>query len=202
MSYNAWNWYQTRQSQQASTLYDQLQSAIDTKNAELTREVSGVLLDKYARTSYAEMAALLAARANVDAGDLKTAAAQLQWASEHATDDSYRWVAKLRLAGVLLDENQADAALAALSGDVPASFKAAFDDRRGDILVSQNKRDLAHLQYQDALATLVLAGNDAPASYAGVIQLKLDALAGLSAAITPPAATPAVPPASVSTEKK
>jgi len=201
LSYNGWNWYQTRQSQGASALFDQLQQAIDTKNAVLTREVTGVLLDKYNRTSYAEMAALLAARANVDAGDLKTASAQLQWAADHAADDSYRWVAKLRRAGVLLDQGQPDAALVVLSGDVPPAFKAAFDDRRGDVYVSQNKPDLARAQYQDALAALPLAGSDAQSSYTGVIQLKLDALASATIAATVPA-PPTVSTASHATESE
>jgi predicted negative regulator of RcsB-dependent stress response len=68
-----WNWYQNRQASEASAVYEQLQQAIVLKNASLIRDTTGVLLDKYGGTPYAEMAALVAAHANAEAGDTKTA---------------------------------------------------------------------------------------------------------------------------------
>lgn len=204
-----WNWYVTRQASEAAAVFEQLQLAIDAKNQSLIRDTTGVLLDKYGRTSYAEMAALLAAHANAAAGDLKTAQAQLQWAADHASDDPYRYLARLRLAGVLLDQNQPDAALKVLDGDVPAPFASAFLDRRGDVYLAQNRLDDARQAYLAAKDKLAEAGERAKAQYEAVLDFKLEALASAVPAAPVPAAAPAPAPASAgapsnpsATEKK
>jgi predicted negative regulator of RcsB-dependent stress response len=216
LGYRAWNYYQSSQSAKAALLYEQLDRAIAAKQMNVVHEVAGTMLDRFSGTAYAEMTALAAARANLDAGDAKTALAQLQWASEHARDPEYRWVGKLRLAGVLLDQGDAEGALKALDGDVPANFQAAFDDRRGDILASQNKLDAARLQYQTALTKLDAVGSDVKSAYTNVIQLKLDALGSIvpgaekaaasaapaPGAVAPPQAPPAAAKADTSTPEK
>ncbi|MGA2548705.1 MAG: tetratricopeptide repeat protein [Burkholderiaceae bacterium] len=182
LAYRAWNYYQANQASKAALLYEQLDKAIAGKQMPLVKEITGTMLDRYSGTAYAQMAALSAAKANLDTHDVKSAQTQLEWAAEHARDPEYRWVAKLRLAGVLLDEGQADLALKQLDGEVPVNFEAAFDDRRGDILATQGKFDLARAQYEMALTKLVAVGNDVRTAYTNVIQLKLDALGSAVAA--------------------
>jgi len=58
---------------------------------------------KFGGTAYAQMSALAAAKSAFEAGDLKNAKAQLQWVVEHGSAE-YKEIAKIRLAGVLLDE--------------------------------------------------------------------------------------------------
>ena len=70
------------------------------------------------------------------------AKAQLQWAVDHAKDDEYKQIAKLRLASLLLDEKAYDAGLALLSGTPVDAFKGLVADRRGDLLAAQGKPDL------------------------------------------------------------
>ncbi len=210
LALNGYNWWRLDQSQKASVLYDQMQKGLAAKNPTLTKETAATLMDQYARTSYAQMAALQAARANVDAGDLKAAQAQLQWAVDHAQDDQYRAIARLRLASVQSDLNQPDAALATLSVKVPEQFVSAFDDRRGDIYLSQNKIAEAKAQYQDALDHLKDVGQDLQLAYTNVEKLKLDALASATgnfaaAPAAPAAAAPAAvaaPAPAPSSEKK
>ncbi len=194
----AWNWYQVRETREAAAIYEQFQTALDTKNANLMRETTGQLIGKYASTAYAEMAALQAAHANVDAGDMKTAQAQLQWAADNAHDDAYRYIARLRLATVLLDQKQADAALAALAGDVPDYFASAYNDRRGDIYLSQNRIEEAKKAYTAAQDKLALAGDVAKERYEPVLKFKLDALASALPVAAAPAGAraPASPPGS------
>ena len=79
--------------------------------------------------------------------------------------------ARVRLAGVLLDEKAYDEALKVVSTDVPQSHAVQFADRRGDVLLALNKVDQARAAYKEALDK---AAPDHPLrSY---IQLKLDAL--------------------------
>lgn len=174
--YNAW---QTKKSGEASMVYDQMDKAITVKNATLIKETAATLMSDFwfKRTAYAQMAALEAARYNVDTGDLKSAEAQLQWAAEHAIDSQYRLVARLRLASVQMDLGEGDAALKTLAGDIPDQFVSAFADRRGDIYLAQNKIADAHTQYQLALDHLSSVGQDVQVAYGNVEKLKLDALA-------------------------
>ncbi len=141
--YNVWQWYQRDRTAKAAGAYEELQRAVAAKDQGHVRELTGVLLDKFGSTAYAEMGALLAAKANIDSGDAKTAKAQLQWTIEHAIDPEYRAIGRVRMAGVLLDEGDYDAALkqvdAKTAGELSVPFQASFADRRGDIYLAQNK---------------------------------------------------------------
>jgi predicted negative regulator of RcsB-dependent stress response len=173
--WRVWGWYQVSQATQASAVYGALQRAVVAGDQKQVRELSGTLLESHPRSIYAALAALVSAKAHFEAGDLKTARAQLQWVVDKAGDAEVRAVARLRLASVLLDEKAYDEALAVLAAkDPPAAFEALFAEARGDVLSAQGKTGEARGAYQAALAKL--AGADAAGRE--LIQLKLDALGG------------------------
>jgi predicted negative regulator of RcsB-dependent stress response len=171
-AWNGWGWYQRSQSAQAAVLYDTLQKAARSNDLKAVRDVSGSILENYPRSAYAPLAALVSAKAMFQAGDLKTARAQLQWAVEHAKGDEVRSIATLRLASVLLDDKEPDAALKALETKPHPGFEALFAAQRGDVLAAQKKRDEARAAYQAALEK---AG---PGPLRESLRLKLEALGG------------------------
>ncbi len=171
--WRAWGWWQQKQAVEASVLYDQLRDAVEKKDVAKVKQTSGPLFEKYAGTVYGSMGALIAARAYHDAGDLKAAKAPLQWAVEHAKDPEHRMLARLRLAGILLDEKAYDEGLGLLSVDAAGAFAGAFADRRGDLLLAQGKRDEARAAYRTALERL-----ERGAALRPLVQMKLDALGG------------------------
>jgi len=150
-AWNGWTWYQRSQSAQAAVLYDTLQKAARANDLKATRETAGAILENFPRSAYAPLAALVSAKVHFQAGDLKTARAQLQWVIEHAGSDEIRAIATLRLASVLLDDNEPDAALKILEGKAPPGFEALYASLRGDILVTQKKRSEARASYKAAL---------------------------------------------------
>ncbi len=150
-AWNGWTWYQRSQSAQAAVLYDTLQKAARANDLKATRETAGAILENFPRSAYAPLAALVSAKVHFQAGDLKTARAQLQWVIEHAGSDEIRAIATLRLASVLLDDNEPDAALKILEGKPPPGFEALYASLRGDILVTQKKRSEARAAYKAAL---------------------------------------------------
>ena len=81
---------------------------------------------KYSGTSYADLAALLSAKVQSDAGDLKNARVPLAWAAEKANDPALRSLARLRLASVLLDEKAYDEALAQVQAPVRPGPRSAI----------------------------------------------------------------------------
>src|SRR5260221_3851845 len=110
-AWNGWMWYERSQSAQAAVLSDTLQKAARANDLKATRETAGAILESYPRSAYAPLAALLSAKVHFQAGDLKTARAQLQWVIERSGSDEIRAIATLRLASVLLDDNEPDFAL-------------------------------------------------------------------------------------------
>jgi len=150
-AWNGWMWYQRSQSAQAAVLYDTLQKAARANDLKATRETAGAILESYPRSAYAPLAALLSAKVHFQAGDLKTARAQLQWVIEHSGSDEIRAIATLRLASVLLDDNEPDSALKILESKPSPGFEALYASQRGDILATQKKRSEARAAYKAAL---------------------------------------------------
>jgi predicted negative regulator of RcsB-dependent stress response len=173
-AWNGWNFWQRRQAAEAAVLYDQVQQAMASGDKAKITRVAGDMEDRYSGTAYAQMTALAAAKALYAASDEPAAKTQLQWVIDHAKDDEFKQVAKLRLASLLLDEKAYDAGLALLAEPQSDAFKGVVADGRGDLLAAQGKRDDARAAYKLALDTL--SKNDT--STRQLIQFKLDALGG------------------------
>jgi len=150
-AWNGWMWYQRSQSAQAAVLYDTLQKAARANDLKTVRETAGAILENFPRSAYAPLAALVSAKVHFQGGDLKTARAQLQWVIEHSGSDEIRAIATLRLASVLLDDNEPDAALKILEAKPHPGFEALYASQRGDILATQKKRSEARAAYKAAL---------------------------------------------------
>lgn len=155
-----------------------LQKAASEKNAQKAREAAGTLLEKYNGTAYADMAALLSAKVQADAGDLKNARVPLAWAATKANDPALRELARLRLATVLFDDKAYDEALAQLQAPTDESLVARFADLKGDILLAQGKREEAKAAYKAVVADLEKATKGESAALREIAQAKLDAVGG------------------------
>ena len=175
-AWSGWNYYQRNQSTQASQLYVELQNAVTAKDNTKVQRAAADMQERFGRTAYAQMSALVAAKSAFEASDLKAAKAQLQWVIDKGADDEYKALAKIRLAGILLDEKSYDAGLAVLSGEFPAQFAAEVADRKGDLLFAQNKVAEARTAYATALEK-----SEQKNPGRQLIQLKLDALGGAPA---------------------
>ncbi|MCP5268742.1 MAG: tetratricopeptide repeat protein [Zoogloeaceae bacterium] len=186
LAWQGWNWYQNKQATQASSVYGVLQRAVIEKDTQKTKSAAGELVEKFGGSAYAPLGALTAAKALHDAGDLKSAKAQLTWAAENGTNE-IRDVARLRLAAVLFDEKAYDEALKVLSANHSSGFDGRFSDLRGDILAAQGKKSEAAEAYKAVLAKLAdstknakdqnsMQARELNAPYREMVQQKLDSL--------------------------
>ena len=173
-AWNGWNFWQRREAAEAAVLYDQVQQAVASGDKAKVSRVAADMEDKLSRTAYAQMTALVVAKALYAAGDEAGAKAQLQWTIDHAKDDEYKQIAKLRLASLLLDEKAYDQGLALLAEPQSDAFKGIVANGRGDLLAAQGKRDDARAAYKLALESLPKSDS----SERQLIQFKLDALGG------------------------
>lgn len=173
--WSGWNYYQHKQSAQASLLYEELEKSIAVKdNVKILRAATD-LQAKFGKTPYAQMGALAAAKSAFEANDTKVAKTQLLWVIDNGSDEEYKAIAKLRLSGLLLDIQSYDEALKLLETNFPAQFSSLVADRKGDIFVLQNKNDVARSSYQ-----LALEKTEQNSPIHQLIQMKLDSLGGSS----------------------
>lgn len=172
-SWTGWNYWQRSQAAKAAVLYEELVKAVESNDASKRTRASADLKDKFSGTAYAQMGALIAARAAFDAADLKAAKGELLWVSENGKNEEFKAIARIRLAGVLLDEKAYDEGLKVLSVDFPDQFAALVADRKGDLYFGLNKLEDARAAYQTALDKTEVKN---PARQ--LIQLKLDAVGG------------------------
>jgi predicted negative regulator of RcsB-dependent stress response len=91
---------------------------------------------------------------------------------ENAKSDEIRSIAALRLANVLLDDHEPDAALKVLEAKPHPGFEALYHSQRGDILAAQNKRPEARAAYKAALEKAE------PGAQRETLRFKLEALGG------------------------
>jgi predicted negative regulator of RcsB-dependent stress response len=169
--YQGWRYYQHGQAIAAVTLYEQLDQAERAGDHKKVRDIAGEITGKYGATTYGAYAALSAARASFESGDLAGARTQLQWVMDKAKEEEVRDIARLRLAGVLLDEKNYAEALKLVDAKPVESMAGLYADLKGDILLTQGKRAEARGAYQ-----LALDKSEAGSPYRSAIQLKLDSL--------------------------
>lgn len=170
-AWNGWQYWQRHQAAQASVMYDEVDRAAKSGDVARIERAFGDMKDRFGGTVYAQQAGLLAARALYEKGNVEASKAALAWVSEKASDEGYQAIARLRLAGVLLEAKAADEALKLMQGSFPKEYEALAADRRGDILATQGKMAEAKAEYLKAYK-----GLDERAEYRRLVEVKLNAL--------------------------
>lgn len=170
-SWNGYQYWQNRQAVQAAALFDALDLAARTGDQARMEQAFGDIKGKYAGTVQAAQAGLALAKSLQEKGNADGAKEALRWVAENASDDGLKALARVRLASVLLEQKSYDDALKQLSGGVPPQFEAVFADRRGDILLAQEKRSEAVAEYTKAYKAF-----EEGIEYRRLVEIKLNAL--------------------------
>ena len=170
-AWNGYQYWQNRQAGQAAALFEAVDMAVKSGDKTRMEQAFGDLKGKYAGTTQAGQAGLAIAKAMVEAGNPDGAKDALTWVSDKSGDDGLKALAKLRLASVLMDQKNYDEALKQLAGGYPPEFEAVFADRKGDILVLQDKRAEAVAEYTKAFKAF-----EEGVEYRRLVEIKLGAL--------------------------
>lgn len=179
-AFNGWNWWQREQAVKAGAMFDEIDRAAEAGDADKATRVFGDLKERFARTAFAQQGGLLAAKVQFEKGQLDKARTTLAWVAENAAEDEYKTLARLRLAGLLLDQKQYDEALKQLDAATATDFAALVADRRGDVLLAQGKKEEAKAAYLKAWQTM-----EPKVEYRQVIEAKLTAMGAAPAAELP-----------------
>ena len=195
-AWNGYQYWQGRQSSQASVMYDEVDRAVLSGDMARIERSLADMKDRFGGTVYAEQAGLLAAKTYYEKGNVDASKAALTWVSDKASDEGYQSIAKLRLAGLLMETKAYDDALKALVGSFPKDFAPLASDRRGDILLLQGKKAEAKAEYEKAYK-----GLDERTEYRRLVEVKLNALGVDPVVVVASTAPKTAPAADLETKK-
>ncbi len=171
-----WKQHQYRQNVEAASLYASIQGMQQIGQPAAIATLTDTLLKRYPATAYAARGALIGASAASQTHNTGLAQTDLQWILDHSKESGLQTVARLRLAGLLLDTGKLHEALALLDAPHDENSANVYNDLKGDVLVRLGQLDAARAAWRIALEKLP---PDSP--YRQVIEIKLNAIAGVAA---------------------
>lgn len=172
-AWNGFQYWQRTQAAQAAAMYDEVEKVARSGDSAKLDRAFGDMKDRFASTTYAQQAALLVAKFQYEAGQIDSAKAALNWVAEKSSDKGYASIARLRLAGILMDAKAYDEALKVLDSGIAESFLALQADRRGDIFLAQGKKTEARVEFAKAYKAF-----EERSDYRRLVEVKLNALGG------------------------
>jgi predicted negative regulator of RcsB-dependent stress response len=183
-AWNGYQYWQGKQGAQAAVMFEEVERAVQSGDAARMDRSLADMKERFGKSVYAAQAGLLVAKTHYDKGNVPAAKLALESVVKSAPDEALASIAKLRLAGVLLQTKAYDEALAALGGNFSKDFAALASDRRGDVFLAQGKKPEAKSEYEKAFKSL-----DERAEYRRLVEVKLNAMGvDPSAALASPAA--------------
>ena len=174
-----WNYQRTSTADTelaASALYDTLAGHVDGGGLEEAESLARQIAAEYGDTAYAAQSKLAMARLYMDNNRDQDAADVLSALLALRGYPELKHIGRIRLAKVLLYQDQPEAVLALLEGQDSNAFAAHYAEVRGDAHVALNRYDEARAEYQRALEASQLEAavtGSTPSVGTGFIQLKL-----------------------------
>jgi len=148
--WQGWQIYETRKAEQGAATYDSFVQQARAEDAAATLNAAESLRDKFGQSAYADFAAMEAARQLAGEGRLDEAAAQLRTVHQSGSDAAIREIARLRLARILLAQDNLDETEALLAAPAPQAFAGELALLKGDLARARGQLDQARAEYQQA----------------------------------------------------
>ena len=171
-AWQGWKVWQVRKDEEAAAIYLPVGEAKRTGDPKKVAAAAQKVISDHPGSFHASTSALIAARAEFEAGNLDEARKHLEWTLNKG-NEVHRGVARMRLAAVLLEQKKYEEALKALDGNQDPGFTALAADLRGDVMLAQGRMDEARAAYR-----LAIEKSDARNPVKNIAQTKLNALGG------------------------
>lgn len=163
-----WRQHKVEVSQQASGIYQSMTIAAEKQDEKTATVLADKLMKDFSNTAYASLAGLLSAKNSVEQKQLKQAYQDLQWVIKNSDVKSFRQIARIRAARILIAENKAKAALKLLSTVDDKSYAPLTSEVKGDAYASLNNKKAALEAYKAANLGLLEMGMTNP-----LLQMKM-----------------------------
>jgi predicted negative regulator of RcsB-dependent stress response len=144
--YYGYRWWESRiasRSLEAGQRFAAMLDAIGAGKKDEGLKIADEVTGQYADTPYADQAALVLARLDVDAGNLAGAEGRLAKVAAESKDPDLRVVARLRVARVQLAAGRYDDALASLDAVAVPAVDPRVLELKGDVKLAQGEKAAA-----------------------------------------------------------
>jgi len=153
LGWNYWQEYKKEQTEQASSLYDQLLKATQSDKKDSALKLAERIQSQFASTEYAAYSGLLQAKIKVEQGDVATARKLFEKIASGSNKELAN-IAQIRLVRLMMANKEYEQALQIINGIDPSkavSFSGNFDELVGDLYVALDRLDQARTSYENAL---------------------------------------------------
>ena len=175
---NQFSAWKVRTQMGVSEVYEQVVAALGDGDLDEAEAAADTLFTDYERTVYPSQARLALARLYMDRGRDQEAADALRAVVDKESNSELGLVARLRLAKVLLYQDQAEQVIDLLANLEESSFSARFAEALGDAYIAEGRFDDAREAYQRALNDTA----EQPTVDRQLVQMKIDDLPPADAA--------------------
>ena len=149
ISITGWKYYTESRQLKASKLLSSMQVAVEEQKIDDAILITNELSKKFSSYPQRGLAGLILSKALVF--DDRNEEAEKQLRDLLNFDSDVSWVARVRLAGLLLDMNKPVEALNILPEKIPSVWVGIVSDRKGDVLMALGKKDEARIAWSRAL---------------------------------------------------
>lgn len=149
VGYGQYQDYRDRRNEEAASLYAELAQAL-TDDSGRSDELLAKLRAEHPKSPYTHQAGLLLAREYL-IPDTARAESELRRVMTESSDPGLAFVARLRLARVLIYRQSYPEALQVLDVEDPGEFAARLNDLKGDVHAAMGDIDAARTAYTEAL---------------------------------------------------
>lgn len=193
-----WQYMKVRNAQDADAaakVYADFRGALDRNELDAANRSLATLSADHARSPYTQQSRLLLAKKHVEADKLDEALPLLRAVVDESKDEELAWVARMRVARLLIQQGKHDDAIKLLDVEKAGAFAAPVREIRGDAQVAKGDLKAARAEYAAALADNIDSRADRMIDRT-VLEMKLQDVGGDKAEGTaaestaPPAATP------------
>ncbi len=146
--WRSWQNYQEVQAFQASDQYSMFTQALKLNEKDQAKLLLDAIQKEYPNSPYSVYASMDFAKHNVLNADFSTAKTHLNWALEHAKLDQTKELIQLRLARLLINENELSKATTLLNN--VQDFAAIKLELEGDIALLKGDKSTARARYLTA----------------------------------------------------
>lgn len=177
--YYGYRWWETRVATRSLAAGERLAAMLDAIAAGKKEEglkLAGEVTGEYAGTPYADQAALVLARLDVDNGDFAAAEGRLAKVAAESRDPDLQVVARLRLARVQLAQGRYDDALASLDAVKAPAIEPRVLELQGDVKLAQGEKAAALDAWRRAQEAVKADPSAAGQVDAELLALKIDEL--------------------------
>lgn len=131
--WTSWQAHQRSQSEELSVSYQQIIDAATESRHDKVQELASSMAESAPKSGYAALGNLIAAKSAYEQNDLNSAKQLLDWVIQNADKTSVKDVARIRMARLLIQENNLDQALAIVGTVENSAFEPSVNEIRGDV---------------------------------------------------------------------